>query len=137
MIEENVKNLQRAGFHIYTKKLARHGEKMEPVSIDKQKRTITIIENHPALSDVIQLKDREERVRYCYFESKALGGLDPVRLAKDSVIEINTAYPLFNKGSKSELFRRLHLLLFIANIECHSVEEMYNYLIKHINEEFG
>lgn len=134
---QNISALQNAGFTVVHKNLNEAGRSDAPVLIDKTNRIVTVIDDHSALSDVVELPGWGMRVRYRAFEETTSRKLQAARLSKDGVIEINTAYPLFSKGYKGDIFRRLHFVLFMAQRECKSASQMYDYLVEHIREEFG
>lgn len=133
---ESIKTLSNAGFEVVHKSQKDFKDAVHPVTVDKFRKVVTVIDNHPAITDLIELPERGVRIRYTAFD-KEDRQTQPVRLSEDGVIEVNTSYPVF-KGSKtrSDILRRIHLILFLAKRECKSADEMYDYLLRRFREEF-
>jgi hypothetical protein len=133
---ESVKTLSNAGFEVVHMSHKDFKDDVCPVKIDKLRKIVTFVDDHPALTDLIDLPKRGVRIRYMAF-NKESSQTQPVRLSKDGVIEVNTSYPVF-RGSKtkSDILRRIHLILFMAKRESTSVDDMYDYLLKRLREEF-
>lgn len=133
---ESVKILSNAGFAVIHKNRKDFKDAESPVKVDKFRKVVTVIDDHPALTDLIELPKRGFSIRYIVFD-KADRQTQPVRLSKDGVIEVNTSYPVF-RGSKTkrDILRRIYLILFLAKSECKSADEMYNYLLRRFREEF-
>lgn len=133
---ESVKTLSNAGFDVVHKRRKEAKGTAHPVEVDKLNKVVTVIDDHPTLTDLIELPKSGVQIRYRAFD-KDDRETQPVRLSEDGVIEVNTSYPTF-RGSKTkrDILRRIHLILFLAKRECRSVDEMYDYLLTHLREEF-
>lgn len=135
LINQTIKRLSNAGFQILHKHRQEIRDEKYPIIIDKKNKVVSVIDDHPAISDVVEIPGRQLKVRYMAF-GKEQRDKGPIRLSKDGTIEINTSYPIFSGKTKGDILRRLHLLLFLAKQECSSADEMYEYLVSRIREEF-
>ncbi len=136
VINESIKQLDKAGVHIVHKKREEIGDMQSPIVVDKKRNIATVIDNYPEFGDATEVSQRGVvRIRYKAFE-RAAKLAEPVRLAEDGAIELNTSYPIFSGKTKGDILRRIHVLLFMANRECKTVDEMYEYLVKKIREQF-
>jgi len=135
LINQSVKRLVGAGFKVLKKSRKEVKGDQYPVSIDKRNKVVTVIDDHPSVSYLIEMPQKKLRIRYKAFE-KGDKKEEPVQLSEDGVIEVNTLYPIFGGRTKGDIMRRLHILLFLAKQECKTAEEMYSYLIERIKEEF-
>lgn len=137
VVDRSIKQLSSSGFLIVHKKAKEIGQVHSPVVIDKKNKVATVVDDYYGVEEVNDLTNKQGiKIRYGVF-----GGqeklLKPMRLAKDGIIEINRSYPVFSGKMKGDIFKRIHVLLFIAKTECNSVDEMYEFLVKKIREEFG
>ncbi len=134
VIERSVKQLDSSGFDIIHRKKGDVKDSSYPLAIDKRNRIATVIDDYPK-PDGITTGPMEPNLRVIRFE-KAMSRT-PVRMAEDGTIELNSAYPIFSGTGKGKMMKRVHLLLFQAKQECKSVDEMYDYLVRRLREEFG
>ncbi len=133
VIDRSVKQLDSSGFDVVHRRMEEVRNFSYPITIDKRNKIVTVIDDYPK-SDGMTLDPGESKLRVIPFE-KAMS-LDPVRMAKDGIIELNSAYPIFSGVGKGKIMKRVHLLLFQAKQECKSVDDMYNYLLRRLREEF-
>lgn len=133
VIDRSVKQLDSSGFDIVHRKTEEVRNANYPITIDKRNKIVTVIDDYPK-SNGMTREPGESKLRVIPFE-KAMSR-DPVRIAKDGIIELNSAYPIFSGVGKGKIMKRVHLLLFQAKQECKSVDEMYNYLVRRLREEF-
>ena len=136
LISVSLKRLESAGFEINHKLFEEVRGAKYPVSIEKNLMKVTVIDDHPAISDIIEVPTGKVGIKYVTFE-REVRDTEPVRLSSDGSIEINTAYPVFTGKTKGDLMKRLHLIMFLAKQECETAEDMYEYIIKEIRDEFG
>lgn len=134
VIDRSIKQLDNSGFDIVHRKREEVKNLSYPIAIDKKNKIVTIIDGYPTSSDTSQeLEDTNLRV--VPFEKGM--SREPVRVAQDGTIELNSAYPIFSGAGKGRIMKRVHLLLFQAKRESKSVDEMYDYLVRRLREEFG
>jgi hypothetical protein len=136
VIERSVKLLRSSGFQIVHKKTEEVEDADSPVMIDKKNKVATVIDDYARAEEAIEVPAYGGvKIRYGVFEGQRKL-MEPVRLADDGAIELNRSYPLFSGRTKGEILRRIHVLLLIGKRECKSVDEMYDFLIRRIREEF-
>lgn len=131
LIDKSVKQLGNSGFDIIHKRKHEVKEGQGPLIIDKARKLATVVDDHPSLE--------EEGSRYGLgIRQKPFGdrSRDPLRLADDGVVEINTSYPLFEGKTKGDIMKRVHFWLYQAKKACKTVDEMYDYLVEHFRKEF-
>ncbi len=131
VIDRSIQKLDSYGFDIVHKTRDEVRERKFPITIDKKRNVATVIDDYP----VSELTQRGARIRYKAFD-KEKSLREPVRLAEDGAIEVNTSYPVFEGKTKGDILKRIHVLLFMAKNECKNVDEMYNYVVRRIKEVF-
>jgi hypothetical protein len=136
VIERSVKLLRSSGFQIVHKKTEEVEDAESPVVIDKKNKVATVIDDYARVEEASEVpKHGGVKIRYGVFEGRRKL-MEPVRLADDGAIELNRSYPIFSGKTKGEILRRIHVLLLLGKRECNSVDEMYDFLVKRIREEF-
>ncbi len=135
LVERSVKQLASAGVEIIHVAARKGDEEAPPIKIDNKRRTAVVIDGHPMVRNVIEVPAEGISVRYKAFEKEVQLVL-PIRMAEDGAIEVNTAYPVFRSKRKGDIMKRVHLLMFLAKEQYKSTEEMYDYLVKKLKEEF-
>jgi hypothetical protein len=136
VVDRSVKQLSNSGFQIIHKKKEEIEHTRSPVIIDKKNRTATIIDDYVTDKNAMEVpRYAGIKIKYGFFEGRRKS-MEPVRLADDGTIELNKSYPIFLSKTKGEILRRIHVLLLLAKRECKSTDEMYDYLVKRIREEF-
>ena len=131
VINKSIKRLDSYGFDIVHKTMDEVGDTKFPIMIDKEKNVATVIDDHPSF----EVTQPEVRIRYKTFD-KEKRAREPISLAEDGTIEVNTSYPVFSGKTKGDILRRVHVLMFIAKKECKTADEMYDYLVRRIREVF-
>lgn len=134
---ESIKAFESAGFAVKHENMndSIYSDSKIPLIIDKVKKSVIVIDDHPSVGETIEIAKYGSKIRYTPFETNSKE-TEPIRLSEGGVIEVNSAYPLFSGKTKGDMLRRIHLISFMAKQKSDSVDEMYNYLIKHLKEEF-
>jgi hypothetical protein len=136
VVERSVKLLRSSGFQIVHKKTEEVENAESPVVIDKKNNIATVIDDYARAEEAIEVPEHGGmKIRYGVFEGRRKL-VEPVRLADDGAIELNRSYPIFSGKTKGEILRRIHVLLLLGKRECKSVDEMYDFLVRRIREEF-
>jgi hypothetical protein len=130
MIDRSAKRLQSAGYAVAHISKEESASSALPIRIDKRNKTATIIDDYEPTRPAGQ----NDIVRIARF---GMRNEEPVRLADDGVIELNSEYPLFKGVGKGRIMKQLHVILFQAKRDCLDVNQMYDYIIKKLKEEFG
>ena len=135
VIDRSVGLLSSSGFQVVHKKTEQVEQAQSPIVIDKKKKVATVIDDYATAKAVEAPQHGGINIRYGVFEGRGKL-MEPVRMADDGAIELNRFYPVFSGKTKGEILRRIHVLLLLAKRECRSTDEMYDYLVKRIREEF-
>jgi hypothetical protein len=136
VVERSAKLLRSSGFQIVHKRAEEVEDAHSPVVIDKKNKVATVIDDYARSEEAIEVPAHGGvKIRYGVFEGQRKL-MEPARLADDGAIELNISYPIFLGKAKGEILRRIHVLLFLAKKECKSADEMYDYLVRRIREEF-
>lgn len=93
VVERNIRTLKEKGFELKSKPLSKAGRKASAVTVDLKRRTVEVIEDHPAFSEQMTIANKKFRTRYMKWDIET--DFPAVRKGTDGVIEINTEYPLF------------------------------------------
>ena len=134
VINRSIKQLDNTGFDIVHRKREEVRNPSYPIAIDKINKIVTVIDDYSRSVDTSR-ESGDTELRVIPFEKEM--SREPVRVAKDGIIELNSAYPIFSGAGKGRIMKRVHLLLFQAKQESKSVDEMYDYLVRRLKEEFG
>jgi hypothetical protein len=136
VVERTVKLLSSSGFQILHRKREQMEDAESPVVIDKKNKLAIVIDDYDRAERATEAPEHEGiKIRYGVFEGRQKL-VEPVRLAGDGVIELNRSYPIFSGKTKGEILRRIHVLLLLGKRECKNVDEMYDFLVRRIREEF-
>ena len=131
VIDRSIKKLNNAGFDIVHKKWNEVSDVNYPIKLDKKRNVAVVIDDYSEK----KVNAKAIKIRYIPF-SRAAKFVEPIRLAEDGVIELNTSYPIFSGKTKGDILKRVHVLMLMAKGECKTVDEMYDYLINRIRETF-
>ena len=136
IIAKNVKQLEKKGYSV--KESKRDNKKAQnAVTIDTVKKVVTVNKSHPSLKDRITIAKKKYRVEYLEWKYKDTR-YPACRFGdKGNVIEINTEYPLFKTKRYGELFKRLSVLLLVAERDAKSKKEMIDFITNNLMSEFS
>lgn len=126
LIERGLARLERKGFKVVRGPAL--GKKQAPLSVEREKKEIYIVEQHPALEDVIKIGGVKRKVRYRSWDWRDTE-YPACRPHGDGLIEINTDYPLFKSKRYGEVFRKIHILLLLGRERSNSTKAMYTYIM--------
>jgi hypothetical protein len=127
--------LESRGFEIVRQRLKSPTNK-KPVKVDKAKKVVTVVENHPYFKDVISLSNESFKVKYDRWDYRTTR-FPACRLMTNGWIKVNIDYPLFKDATRGQFFLKLHLLLLLAKRRTRNRAEMYDYLVNSFLEEFS
>lgn len=137
LIDDSIKILDSSGFHIVHKQglEATNWEYIPPIGIDKKNNIAYVFDDYPMTGETVEVQQHGMKIRYKAF-NKANRDTEPLRVAEDGTIELNTSYPIFSGKTKGDILKKVHLLLFLAKRDSNNVEEMYNKLVELMRNEF-
>ncbi len=135
LIDWGVNRFKNAGFEIRHSSIEVIRKATYPLVIDKRSKIVTVIDDHPDITDIVEVPTGDALIKYVTFERDVRSTV-PVRISNDGSIEVNSAYPLFQGKARGNLMKRLHILMFLAQQECETIQDMYDYLVKEIRDEF-
>ncbi len=135
IIQKNLKKLTDKGFSIVHKIIEDiKSNKESPISLNKEEKTITIFNNPEIKKDFILINEINFEVKYT---SEGFKENDPpCKLIKPDLCELNSDYQLFKSKTYGNLFKKIHILLAIAESKNKSAKGMYEQLIKTFLKEF-
>jgi hypothetical protein len=135
IVEKNIKTLVARGFTVRrVDKKAEVGA--QPVHVDKIKKEVVVYNEHPGLEDTISIGGKKRRIFYIPASSGKTSYEEACRVNDDGDLEINTKYFLFKSKRYGELFKKIYVIAVLAKRECLSAEEMYKFILYHIDKEF-
>ena len=123
------------GFDIVHKKGIYNWESIPPIGVDKKHNIAFVFDDYPMTGETVEVQQHGMKIRYRAF-GKENRLTEPLIIAEDGAIELNTSYPIFSNKTKGDILKRVHLLLFLAKRDSNNVEEMYDNLVKLIRSEF-
>jgi hypothetical protein len=135
IVEKNIKTLVARGFTVRRVDKKVEGS-AQPVYIDKRKKEIVVYSEHPELEDSISIADKKRRIFYIPASSGKTSYEDACRVNDKGDLEINTQYPLFKSKRYGDLFKKIYIIAVLARRECSSAEDMYKFILSHIDKEF-
>jgi hypothetical protein len=137
VVEANIKKLEAKGFRVKTVTAAQAPRLSEPVKIDRSKREITVVEGHANLEDRISVDGKTFNIIYKDLDQDTgTKGLPCVLEGRSSVV-VNTNYRLFRSKRYGEVFKRICIVLTVAKEVSRSADQMYDYLIEQLEEQFS
>jgi len=129
-ISNSVVSLHKAGFEIVHRDYSPGEKQLNPVTIDKNKKRVTVIDEHPILDITKKLPNSGLNISYGSFDRAT-----PVRMLNDTTMEVNKTYPLFKRSKvKSQLLEQVHIILYEAKLSCNNVEDMYLYIVNALSK---
>lgn len=131
VIDRSIKRLNNAGFEIVHKKWDEVSTVDYPIMLDKKKNVAVVIDDYSEK----KIQSGETQIRYLSFGGETKFA-EPIRLAADGIIELNTSYPIFHGKTKGDVLKRIHILMLMAKEESKTVDEMYDFLVNKIRETF-
>jgi len=134
VIDRSIKQLDSSGFEIVHRKREEVRNPSYPLAIDKRNKIVTVIDDYSRSAGTSR-ESGDTKLRVIPFEKGM--SREPVRLAEDGIIELNSTYPIFSGVGKGKIMKQVHLLLFQAKQESKSTNEMYDFLVRRLREEFG
>lgn len=135
IVEKNIKTLQNRGFTV-RRVDKRITVSPRPVYIDKKKKEVVVYSGHPELEDSIYIAGKKRRIFYIPASSGKTSYEKACRVRSNGDIEINTEYPLFKSKRYGDLFKKVYVITAIARCKCSSAEDMYKFVLSHIDKEF-
>jgi len=138
IVKQNVAKLVERGFEVrrITSKES-SSTTTPPVRVDKNKRTVTVVTDHPGLKDTLEIAGAKYELEYERFPETTMTGVLPCKLVGSKTIKINTNYPLYNSSRYGELFKRICILIELAQTKTHSTQEMKTFLLENIEQQFS
>ncbi|MFH1883328.1 MAG: ATP-binding protein [Planctomycetota bacterium] len=135
IVEKNIKTLQNRGFTVrrVDKKI---NFSPQPIYIDKKKKEVVVYSGHPELEDSISIDGKKRRIFYVPASSGKTSYEEACRVKNNGDLEINTKYPLFKSKRYGDLFKKIYVITALARRECSSAEDMYKFILSHIDKEF-
>lgn len=130
--QKHVEELKRKGFTVEVKAPTAASQ---PVKVSIPERKVTLVPRHPVFAETVSIGGRSFPVRHTTWEYD--GQPLPACRLDDGVIELNDAYPLFERKNVADTIRRLQLLIVIAEQEADSKHELLLRLQELLLEEFG
>jgi len=135
VISNSLKKLTDRGFKIIHEEIDNSNfNQKQAISFDKEEKTITILNDPKLNKDYIFANDVNYEIVYCNTDFKATD--PPCRLVESNIIELNQNYPLFKSKTYGNLYKKLHIILAIAKNITHSPNEMYQFIINKLQNEF-
>ncbi len=135
VLERNIRALEGRGFAI--RRIENSGEPgAQPVHVDKERREVTVYEEHPGLEDTISIAGRKRRILYVRSLSSEITYENACRLNEKGDLEIETQYPLFRSKRYGDIFKKIYIIAVLARAECSSPREMYRFILSQIHDEF-
>jgi len=135
IMKRYIELLQSRGFEI-VRETVESSACEEPVRVDRTRKRVIVVEDHPYFRDVVSLAHESFDVNYSRWDYQR-AKFPACRMADDGKLEVNLDYPLFKSSTTGQIFLKLHLLLLIASQRASNEAEMYDYLINALMEEFG
>lgn len=134
IIKRYIELLQSRGFEI-VRETVESSACEEPVRVDRTRKRVIVVEDHPYFRDAVSLAHESFDVNYSRWDYQR-AKFPACRVADDGKLEVNLDYPLFKSSAHGPLFLKLHLLLLLARQRASNQAEMYDYLIRALTEEF-
>ncbi|MBW8011817.1 MAG: hypothetical protein FVQ83_11365 [Chloroflexi bacterium] len=136
IINSKIEDLKNLGFNLISKPVTEASVNTAPVKIDFRKKEIKVIEDHEAFRDFIQFGNDNIAVNYLDWE--LVNSESPaIRRGKNSVIEINTKYPLFKSKRYGEIFKKTLIILYLLSKDDQSKRDLFLQVSNKLIEEFG
>ncbi|MCX5636531.1 MAG: ATP-binding protein [Planctomycetota bacterium] len=136
IVEKNIKTLQDRGFTVRRVDKKVEGS-AQPVYIDKKKKEVVVYSEHPGLEDTISIGGKKHRIFYIPTSPGKTSYEEACRIKDNGDLEINTKYPLFKSKRYGDLFKKIYVIAVLARRECSSAEDMYKFILSHIDKEFS
>jgi hypothetical protein len=105
----------------------------EPVQIDRTRKVVTIVEDHPSFQDQIQVGKTTFRLN---FKEENSSNGEPCVVESNSSITIYTKFPLFRSRRYGELFKRICILIAVARRRCKTAQDMYTFVLEEMKDMF-
>lgn len=135
IVEKNIKTLQERGFTVRRVEKRVEGH-TQPVYVDKKKMEVVVYNEHPELEDTISIGGKKRRIFYISTSSDKTSYNEACQVKDNGDLEINTRYPLFKSKRYGDLFKKIYVIAVLARRECSSAEDMYKFILSHIEKEF-
>jgi hypothetical protein len=135
IVEKNIKKLQDRGFTVRRVE-TKADAGTQPVHVDRSKKEVVVYNEHPGLEDTISIGGKKRRIFYSTHSTSKTTFEEACRLTESGDLEINTQYPLFRSKRYGELFKKIYVIAALARRECSSPEDMYKFILSHIDKEF-
>lgn len=135
VVSEGVRQLEQRGFKVERiATTSSNAGKTAAVEVDTSARTVRIVEDHPALEDVITIGGVTYKV--IYQEGTTPKGR-PCLINQDRrIIEVFSSYPLFRSKRYGEVFEKVLILLAVASREAASREEVEAFMLRELQALF-
>lgn len=135
IVEKNIKSLQGKGFTVrrVDKKVK---SSTQPVHINKAKKEVVVYSAHPELKDTISIGGKKRNIFYVRTSPGKTSYEGACHVNDNGDLEINTRYPLFKSKRYGDLFKKVYIITVSAKRESSSAEEMYKFILSHIDKEF-
>lgn len=108
----------------------------KPVHVDKKKKEVFVYDEHPQFEDTISVGGKKRRIVYVPTLPGRTSYEEACRVKDNGDLEINTQYPLFKSKRYGDLFKRIYIIANLARRECSRVEDIYKFILSHIEKEF-
>jgi hypothetical protein len=131
VIDKGVKKLLDKGFTLQRVKTTRDGS--DPVKVDREKRVITLVEDHPSFRDEITIRGKKYVLEFARLSDDD----QPCKFRGKGTIIVNTAFPLFQSRRYGEIFKRFYIVSLVASASTRSAASMLNFLLKEMATQFA
>jgi Histidine kinase-, DNA gyrase B-, and HSP90-like ATPase len=131
VIDKGVEKLLERGFTLQKVKTTRDGS--DPVKVDRQKKVITVVENHPSFRDEITIRGKKYLLEFARMSESD----QPCKFQGKRTIVVNIAFPLFQSRRYGEIFKRFYILSLVASTSTRSAASMFDFLLKEMETQFA
>jgi len=128
IFHENLGKLISKGFKLENT----HAKNESNIIVDKDKRKVFVNNNYDLDDEKIKMFGKKFSISYDQWENELI----PCRFVEKNIIAVNRDYPLFRSKSYGNIFKRIHILLLIAESESRTAKEMLNKLLENFLNEF-
>jgi len=132
VVDKGVKKLVEKGFTVRTVKPAKSGYQLA-VDVDRKKRVITLVKDHPSLRDEIKVHGKTYSLEFKQLSEDS----QPCKFRDARTIVVNTGFPLFQSRRYGDLFKRFCVISLVASTTTRTAPSMFKFILREIETQFA
>jgi hypothetical protein len=132
VIDKGLKRLLEKGFTLQKVKPKDQAHQLA-VDVDRRKRVITVVEDHPSFRDEITVRGKTYLLEFARLSEND----EPCKFRGKRTIVVNTAFRLFQSRRYGELFKRFCIVSLVASTSSRTASSMLQFILKEIQTQFA